>query len=550
MKPRAPNVLLVFPRFNPHSFWSLRGVLDVVGVRCPTPPLGLITLAALLPQTWTFRLIDRNAEELTDDDLDWADIVMTGGMLPQQPDTLDLIELCRARSIPVAVGGPDVTSSPHVYARANFQVLGEAEPVVAQLVDVLTSGVPSALIEAEKYTADVTTTPIPRFDLLKMEYYEYIGVQFSRGCPFNCEFCDIIELYGRVPRTKTNEQILAELDALLRLGYRGHVDFVDDNLIGNKKSLKRFLPLLKQWQKERGYPFRFSTEASINLSDDPELLRMLREANFLMIFVGIESPNTDTLILMQKKQNTRRSLAESIHRIYSAGIIVIGGFVMGFDDETGGVTQSMIECINATSIPLSVVGLLIALPNTQLSRRLEKEGRLFRHYEVVKVDDDYQCSMSLNFTPLRPRRDILADYSRVLQTIYSPVAYFERVRRVGRVLDRSGLRGQMAFKWSELVKLARVVWHMGVRSADVRREFWVTLLDCAWHNPRALEQVVRLMAFYLHHGRFSRVIIEEMARYIEAIDAGRWKDPPVIRAPAPVRPHAGAAIESISAAPL
>jgi hypothetical protein len=223
---------------------------------------------------------------------------------------------------------------------------------------------------------------------------------------------------------------------------------------------------------------------------------------------------------------------------------------MGFDDETGGVTQSMIECINATSIPLSVVGLLIALPNTQLSRRLEKEGRLFRHYEVVKVDDDYQCSMSLNFTPLRPRRDILADYSRVLQTIYSPVAYFERVRRVGRVLDRSGLRGQMAFKWSELVKLARVVWHMGVRSADVRREFWVTLLDCAWHNPLALEQVMYLMAFYLHHGRFSRVIIEEMARYIEAIDAGRWQDPPVMRAPAPDRPHAGAAIESISAAPL
>ena len=270
----------------------------------------------------------------------------------------------------------------------------------------------------------MTTTSIPRFDLLKMEYYEYIGVQFSRGCPFNCEFCDIIELYGRVPRTKTNEQILAELDALLRLGYRGHVDFVDDNLIGNKKSLKRFLPLLKQWQKEHGYPFKFSTEASINLSDDRELLRMLREANFLMIFVGIESPNTDTLILMQKKQNTRRSLAESIHRIYGAGIIVIGGFVMGFDDETDGVTQSMIECINATSIPLSVVGLLIALPNTQLSRRLEKEGRLFRHYEVVKVDDDYQCSMSLNFTPLRPRRDILADYSRVLQTDLQPRRLF------------------------------------------------------------------------------------------------------------------------------
>ncbi|HEY7247593.1 MAG TPA: radical SAM protein [Xanthobacteraceae bacterium] len=537
MKPTASNVLLVFPRFNPHSFWSLRGVLDVVRVRCPCPPLGLITLAALLPQTWNFRLIDRNAEELTDDDLDWADVVMTGGMLPQQPDTLHVIELCRARNIPVAVGGPDATSSPHVYARANFRVLGETEAVIEQLTEVLTSGATTAVIEAEKYTADVTKTPIPRFDLLKTGYYRYIGVQFSRGCPFNCEFCDIIELYGRVPRTKTNEQMLAELDALHRLGYRGHVDFVDDNLIGNKKSLRRFLPALKQWQKERGYPFKFSTEASINLSDDAELLRMMREANFFMIFVGIESPNPDTLVLMQKKQNTRRSLAESIHRIYAAGIVVIGGFVMGFDDESDGVSQSMIECVKATSIPLSVVGLLIALPNTQLSRRLKKEGRLFENYEYVKIDDDYQCSMSMNFTPVRSRRDILADYTTVLQSIYHPAAYFERVRRVGRMLDRSGLSGQMAFKWSELIKLARVVWHMGVRSADVRRQFWATLADCAWHNPRALEQAIYMMAFYLHHGRFSRVIIAEIARYVEAIDAGKWKAPPVMPAAAAARPR-------------
>jgi radical SAM superfamily enzyme YgiQ (UPF0313 family) len=252
MKAKA-NVLLVFPRFNPNSFWSLRGVLDVIGVRCPTPPLGLITLAALLPQTWDFRLVDRNAEELTDDDLNWADLVMTGGMLPQQPDALYIIDLCRSRDIPVVVGGPDVTSSPHIYGNADFRVLGEAEGIIDEFVEAWTGGAMAGLFEAPKFTADVTKSPIPRFDLLNTKNYIYVGVQFSRGCPFNCEFCDIIELYGRVPRTKSNEQMLRELDMLFSLGYRGHVDFVDDNLIGNKKSLKRFLPTLQQWQKKRGY---------------------------------------------------------------------------------------------------------------------------------------------------------------------------------------------------------------------------------------------------------------------------------------------------------
>jgi radical SAM superfamily enzyme YgiQ (UPF0313 family) len=248
--------------------------------------------------------------------LNWADLVMTGGMLAQQPDTLAIIDLCRTQNTPVAVGGPDVTSSPRIYGKANFRVLGEAEDIIEQFIEAWTSGAMAGVFEAKKSSVDVTKSPIPRFDLLKMRHYMFVGVQFSRGCPFNCEFCDIIELYGRVPRTKTNEQMLAELQTLFNLGYRGMVDFVDDNLIGNKKAVKRFLPALRQWQKERGYPFNFSTEASINLADDANLLRLMREANFFMVFVGIESPDTDTLISMQKKQNTRRSLAASVHRIY------------------------------------------------------------------------------------------------------------------------------------------------------------------------------------------------------------------------------------------
>jgi radical SAM superfamily enzyme YgiQ (UPF0313 family) len=347
--------------------------------------------------------------------------------------------------------------------------------------------------------------------------------------PFNCEFCDIIELYGRVPRTKSNEQMLGELDMLFHLGYRGHVDFVDDNLIGNKKSLKRFLPALQQWQKKRGYPFKFSTEASINLADDADLLRIMRDANFFNVFVGIESPDTDTLILMQKKQNTRRSLPDSVYKIYGAGIVVTAGFIIGFDNETNSVSEVMINCVTATSIPVCMVGLLTALPNTQLTRRLQKEGRLFREYEVVKdASHGCQCTVGLNFCTLRPRRDIIEDYRRVLRSIYDAATYFGRVRIVGRALNCLDIRRRVTFNKRELLMLARVVWHMGIRTPGLRRHFWRTFIDCAWHNPGAIDQVIRLMVLYLHLGRFSLYVVGELNGLTKRIDAGEWNVPPSI----------------------
>src|SRR5258705_2162758 len=311
--PFTCNVLLVAPRFSGQSFWNFEAACEVYGARFPAPPLGLITVAALLPASWQCRLVKRNTEALRDADLDWADLVMTGGMLPQQPDTLQVIELAHRRGKPAVVGGPDVTSSPEVYVAADFRVLGEAEGVIDEFIEAWNSGQRSGFFEAEKFTVDIRRTPIPRFDLLTRSQYTYFGVQFARGCPFTCEFCDIIELYGRVPRVKTVAQMLAELDALYDAGYRGHLDFVDDNFIGNKKAVKAFLPHLIAWQKERGYPFEFSTEASINIADDEALLALMRAANFFTIFVGIESPDTDTLVSMQKKQNTRRSLVDSVH---------------------------------------------------------------------------------------------------------------------------------------------------------------------------------------------------------------------------------------------
>jgi len=514
---RTPNVLMVFPRFNPNSFWSLAPVCEIWGARCPAPPLGMITLAAMLPPGWNVRLVNRNAEELLDSDLEWADMVMTGGMLPQQDDARALIDLAHSFGKPVVVGGPDATSSPDAYASADFLVLGEAEGVIDDFIKAWSTDAKRGVFQAPKFTADVTKTPIPRFDLLRFDDYLYVGVQFSRGCPFNCEFCDIIELYGRVPRAKTNAQMLAELDALFAAGHRGHVDFVDDNLIGNKKALKRFLPELCAWQRKHNYPFEFSTEASINLADDRELLGMLREANFFAIFVGIESPDPETLISTQKKQNTRRSLADSVHKIYAAGMFVVAGFIVGFDSEKEAVAEAMIDCIEATSIPVAMVGLLTALPNTQLTRRLVGEGRLL---PFVPGRGD-QCTAGLNFVTLRPRRDVLADFRAVLASVYPPSAYFARVRHLGRVLDRPRLPSKILWKTlaKELRGLRRTVWTMSVVRPDLRGHFWATVIDCLRHQPRNFEHVITMCVMYLHLGAFAQVLITDLDGQIADLDA-------------------------------
>jgi hypothetical protein len=521
------KVLMIFPRFNTDSFWNYRAACELTGARYPAAPLGLITVAALLPKSWEVRLVNRNTETLTEADLEWADLVMTGGMLFQQPDSLSIIDMCRARGTPVVVGGPDVTSTPDIYSRANFRVLGEAEEIMEDFVAAWRSGAEHGFFQAPMGQTDVTKSPTPRFDLLKLEDYLHVGIQFSRGCPFNCEFCDIIELYGRVPRTKTNAQILAELDALHALGYRGHVDFVDDNLIGNKRALKKFLPDLQEWMNKKNFPFEFSTEASINLADDPELLTSLSAANFFAIFVGIESPDTDTLVATRKKQNTRRSLQESIYKIYDAGIFVFAGFIVGFDSEQGNIAEGMIHCIEDTAIPVCTVGLLYALPATQLGRRLLREGRLFPGYDMPSAQEGDQCTTGLNFDTKRPRRDVLADYRAVLEAVYDPAAYFGRVRRVGRMLSR-GKRRLEAPRWHvfrDLLLLGRLVWRLPDAGPGTARQFWRTMLDCAIQNPPALPFMVMLSALYLHHGPFSRQVIAEIDRQIENIDLGLWFAP-------------------------
>jgi radical SAM superfamily enzyme YgiQ (UPF0313 family) len=516
------RVLMVYPRFTAPAFCSFQTVCELVGTRYLLPPLGLITLAALLPSSWEVRLVDRNTEDLTFADLDAADLVMTGGMFSQRTDTYAIIQMCKARQKPVVVGGPDVSSCPHLFAETDFQVRGEAESIIGAFIRAWASGNRQGVFEADKFQADMTKSPIPRFELLKFGHYSQMAVQFSRGCPFNCEFCDIIELYGRVPRTKTPQQVLAELDVLYRLGHRSQVFFVDDNFVGNKRELRRLLPVLIEWQRQRKYPFEFLTQASINLSDDPQLLEMMRQANFYAVFIGIESPDTDALISMQKKQNTRRSLTASINRIHAAGIFVMAGLIIGFDSERGSVAESMIECIEATSIPFYYIGLLYALANTQLSRRLQHENRLLP--DAHAIDDERP--VGLNFKTARPRRDILDDYERILERAYRPTAYFERIRRLGRTLRRPklGAAPVLRITFRYLPAFARLAWRLSIGQPELRQSFWSTVIDCAIHNPRALPSVLLMSALYLDLGPFAEHARQRARHDIALIDSSEWAE--------------------------
>lgn len=519
--PRAepPRVLMIYPRFMGGSFWSFEETAKIYGAEWTMPPLGLATVAAMLPPDWPVRLLDRNIEAVSDDDILASDLVMTGGMLPQRPDLLATIGRVQQLGRKVVVGGPDVMSSPHLYGGADFMVAGEAEGMIEGFVDAWRRGEEGARFDAERFKADVTTSPVPRFDLIKREKYTQMTVQYSRGCPFTCEFCDIIELFGRKPRTKTNAQMLTELDAIHALGYRGHVNFVDDNLIGNKKAVKQFLPDLIAWQKAHRYPFDFSTEASLNLADDAELMAMMSRAGFLGVFVGIESPDEDVLNATKKKQNTRRDIATSVHQIYGSGLSVMAGFIVGFDEEKGRVGEAVANLIEEAAIPIAMVGLLYALPETGLSRRLAKEGRLHPALESDAMMSDAtgdQCTMGLNFDTKRPRAEILADFRAVVISVYELRRYHERVRRMARLMRfdnaeidllRSGIVKNLTFA-------LRLSYLMGVRATAGKRLYWGTLYQAVRHDIRTLEAVFLSLAAYLHVGPFSRTVVEAIDRKI------------------------------------
>src|SRR4028118_1080599 len=411
------RVLLLYPLF-PKSFWSFDKALELIGRKVSIPPLGMITVAAILPQTWEFRLVDRNVRFETEADWAWADLVIISGMIAQKPDMIHLIREAKRRGKLVAAGGPYLTSVPEAAQEAGggFLVLDEGEITLPLLVEALERGETSGVFRANGEKPDVTTTPIPRYDLLDMKAYSDMSVQFSRGCPFQCEFVDIIVLYGRKPRTKTPAQLLAELQRLYDLGWRRSIFVVDDNFIGNKRNVKLLLRELKPWMVEHNYPFSFATEASVDLAKDQELMDLMVQCNFGAVFLGIETPDEESLALTQKYQNTRDSLSECVHAITRSGLRVMAGFIIGFDGEKSGAGDRVVQFVEKTAIPTAILSMLQALPNTALWQRLEKEGRLI---EENKETQGHQMAL-MNFVPTRSPEELAREYVNCFWELYEP----------------------------------------------------------------------------------------------------------------------------------
>jgi len=352
------KVLLVNPEF-PDTYWSFRHALPFEGKRSAFPPLGLLTVSALLPPSWERRLVDLNVRRLKNSDIEWADMVMATAMLVQKDSLKLVVQRCKAKDKRVVIGGPYITTTIEDLPEADHIFLGEAETTLPQFVEDLALGAPKRTYQAAE-KPPLSATPLPHFHLADLKRYSAMSVQYSRGCPFNCEFCDIIEIYGRVPRTKSNQQMVAEFDALKALGWRGTVFIVDDNFIGNKKNVRHLLPDLAQWQKANGFPFSLITESSVNLADDEPLLAHMRDAGFRRVFLGIETPVEESLKEAQKSQN-RGNLLDSVKKIQSYGMEVMGGFIVGFDNDPEDIFERQIEFIRMSAIPLAMVGLLNAL---------------------------------------------------------------------------------------------------------------------------------------------------------------------------------------------
>jgi radical SAM superfamily enzyme YgiQ (UPF0313 family) len=523
--------LLIHPKFSAFSFWNYVDAAKTIGAKTPSPPLGLITLAAILPQNWEYRLLDLNAQDFSEEDWKWANIICVGGMLPQQKGILEIIKRANREKKYVAVGGSDPSSQPSIYSDADALVVGEGESAVPVWLESWRAGKPRGIFkETEK--PDVSKSPCPRYDLLNLNFYVQIGVQYSRGCPFNCEFCDIIELFGRKPRTKTPQQILNELTAIKNLGYSGSIDVVDDNFIGNKRDVKRnLLPALIEWNRLHGHPFYYCTEASMNMADDIPLMELMQEADFRVIFMGIETPDPELLLMTQKSQNTVKPIVDRVQTLYKYGMVTTAGFIMGFDGEKRGMDKSMIKLIEDTSINMAMVGLLVALPNTQLTRRLLKENRLLSFTgervtseselrtsardqdTVVEVVD--QTVAGLNFITTRDRVEILKEYKNVVAEVYNAKKYFDRALRVGeQLVCKSKHRPRLFQLRRHLRGFIRTSWQM-TKDPETRGLYWRNFFKMLSRGHTALEQVMRLMGIYLHFKKQTQFLAKAMDAQIE-----------------------------------
>ena len=414
------KILMVYPNY-PDTFWSFKHALKFVSKKASFPPLGLLTVASMLPKEWSKKLIDMNASSLSDEDIIWADYVFISAMSIQSDSANDVIQRCKKLNAKIVAGGPLFTSSPEYYDMVDHLVLNEAEITLPRFLDDLKVGKALHKYTSEDWAA-ITKTPLPLWELISPNNYTSMNLQYSRGCPYDCDFCDITVLYGRTPRTKSVKQTITELDALYNTGWRGPVFFVDDNFIGNKIKLKKeVLPAIAEWSTKHKNPFYFNTEASINLADDDELMKLMAQAGFEAVFIGIESPNEASLVECNKNQNRNRNLIASIKKIQNAGLEVQGGFIVGFDNDHPAIFDELTNFIQQSGIVTAMVGLLNAPRGTKLAKRLHAEGRMINDFTGNNTD------FSINFIPQMNCDELLAGYKKILTTIYSPAYFYERV---------------------------------------------------------------------------------------------------------------------------
>jgi len=485
------KILLVYPE-HPNTFWSFKHALKFISRKASFPPLGLLTVAAILPEKWEKKLVDMNTTSLSDKDIEWADYVFISAMTIQKESVRKVLSRCKENGVKTVLGGPLFRTEHEEFEAADHIILNEAEITLPTFLDDLEAGKPKHIYSSSQW-AELKDTPAPLWSLINMKNYASMNIQYSRGCPFNCEFCDVTMLMGRKIRTKSKEQIVMELESLYSHGWRGEVFFVDDNFIGNKNKLKReVLPAIYEWQKKRKYPFSFITQSSVNLADDEELLKMMVKSGFDAVFVGIETPNENSLAECGKIQNRNRDLFACIEKIQRSGMQVQGGFILGFDSDPPSIFSRLIDFIQNTGIVVAMVGLLNAPKGTRLYQRMMSESR------IIKLITGNNTDLSMNFLPKMNYQELIEGYKSVIKTIYSPKYYYKRVITFLKRLDPLPKKN-FRFNIYHIEAFIKSIWYLGIKEKG-RFQYWKLFFWSLFRHPRFFPLAITF-AIYGYHFR-------------------------------------------------
>jgi radical SAM superfamily enzyme YgiQ (UPF0313 family) len=492
------RVLMVYPEY-PATFWSFKHVLKYVSKKAAYPPLGLLTVAAMLPSEWEMKVADLNVAGLRESDLQWADLVMVSAMLVQKASTDHVLEQCRRLGKKVIAGGPLFNGLASEYmGKADHLVLNEAEITLPEFLEDLRNGSARKVYTTGKFPS-LENTPPPRWDLVNIRDYASMSLQYSRGCPHNCQFCDISVTLGRRPRVKSPAQFIGEMQALYNRGWRGSLFIVDDNFIGNKKAIKTLLPQVIRWMEEQDYPFSLFTEASIDLADDDELLRLMMDAGFNKVFIGLETPSEESLRGCSKTLNCRNDIPAQIRKLQAHGLQVMGGYIVGFDHDDEGIFARQMRFIQETGVVTAMVGLLNALPNTRLWNRLKEENRLA--FDTAETTGN-NTEANINFVPAMDRQKLIEGYRELVKAIYSPALYYERVCRFLECY-RPARREKLQFR-HVMAFLKSIIYNGLFGNGASQLYYWKMFWNTVLFRPRAFSVAMTMMIFGEHFRKVAR----------------------------------------------